>query len=115
LRKNSLKINLVEDLFQLRSNIWTLASPKIVQKAPLLFVMAALSWLVPLATIYPPTALTVQSELHTTFTNVNSSIMNPTLPLKLAVAPNATSLARFGQLHYDPDVPRPMTQEFFYK
>jgi hypothetical protein len=103
LRKNSLKISLIEDLFQIRSNIWTLASPKVIRKAPLLFVMAALSWLVPLATIYPPTALTIQSELHTTFTNVNASTMNSTLAFELEATlafeleatPKANSLALF--------------------
>jgi hypothetical protein len=109
LRGNSLKISLIEDLFQIRSNIWTLASPKIVQKAPLLFGMAALSWLVPLATIYPPTALTIQSQLHTTFTNVNASTMNPTLPFELAVAPNATSLADLSRSVSVSGVARPVT------
>jgi hypothetical protein len=59
--------------------------------------MAALSWLVPLATVYPPTALTIQSELHTTFMNVNASIMNSTLPFELAVARTANSLAFVNQ------------------
>lgn len=93
LRRNSLRISHIEDLFQIRSNLWTLASLTIVRKAPLLFIMAALSWLVPLAMVYPPTALTIQSELHTTFTNVNASIMNSTLPFEQAITPEANSLA----------------------
>jgi hypothetical protein len=97
LRNNTLKISLIEGLFQIRSNIWTLTSPKVIRKAPLLFVMAALSWLVPLATIYPPTALTIQSELHTTFTNVNASTMNSTLAFELEATPKANSLALFQE------------------
>jgi hypothetical protein len=109
LRGNSLKISLIEDLFQIRNNIWTLASPRIVQKAPLLFVMAALSWLVPLATVYPPTALTIQSELLTTFTNVNASIMNSTLPFELAVARTANSLSLVNQDIVPPSATRPIS------
>lgn len=80
LRTKCLQVGLIEDLFQIRSNAWTLANPKIVRRAPVLFLAATLSWLVPLATVYPPTALTIQSELHLTSASVNASIMNPKPP-----------------------------------
>jgi hypothetical protein len=37
------------------------------------------------------------TELHTTFMNVNASIMNSTLPFELAVAHTANSLANVDQ------------------
>jgi hypothetical protein len=77
LRERCLQISMIDDLFQIRTNLLSLANLRVFRKAPILFLAATLSWLVPLATVYPPGALTIQSEMQTFFTNVNASIMNP--------------------------------------
>jgi hypothetical protein len=64
LRTETLRIGLIEDLFQIRSNVLSLLNPKVIQRTPLLFLVVLFSWLLPLATIYPPGALTVQTEAH---------------------------------------------------
>ena len=99
LRTRCLKISLIEDLFQMRNNILCLTNPGIFRKVPLLFLAAVLSWLVPLATVYPPGALTIQPELHTYFENVNASIMNP-VPSQLDLSiysPSLANLVRVGR------------------
>ncbi len=99
-RTRCLKISLIEDLFQIRSNVFELANLKNFRQAPVLFLAATLSWLVPLATIYPPGALTVQSELYTSLTNVNASIMNPKLDFAVNQV-DIRSLADIsGGVHY---------------
>jgi hypothetical protein len=76
LRVNCFRIGLIEDLFQLRSSPLVLTNPSIFRRAPILCLAATLSWLVPLSTIYPPGALTIQSELQSSLRNVNASIFN---------------------------------------
>ena len=77
LHGNCLRIGVIEDLFQSRANILNLFNVAILRQAPVLFLATTLSWLVPLATIYPPSALTIQSELHMTSQIVNAPVMNP--------------------------------------
>ena len=72
------EIRFIEDLFQIRSNILSLINPKIVRHTPFMFLTVLGSWLVPLATIYPPTALTIQMEARWTLGTVNASVFNPT-------------------------------------
>ncbi|KAH6639095.1 hypothetical protein C7974DRAFT_387870 [Boeremia exigua] len=62
LRTRVLKVGLVEDLFQIQTNAFHLASPNIYIKTPILAAVAIFCWLVPIATVYPPGALVV--ELH---------------------------------------------------
>jgi hypothetical protein len=92
LRARCLRIGLIDDLFQIRSNVLGICNPEVFRKAPVLFLAATLSWLVPLATVYPPGALTIQSELHTSFTIENASIMNPE-PLQVVEQVDTRSLA----------------------
>ncbi|KAH7074435.1 hypothetical protein BKA63DRAFT_595919 [Paraphoma chrysanthemicola] len=77
LRARCLQLSLIDDLFQIRSNLLGLCNHKVFRQAPILFLVATLSWLVPLATIYPPGALTIQTELFVSTTMVNASILNP--------------------------------------
>lgn len=77
LRFRCLKLSLIEDLFQIRSNVVGIARLQVLRQTPLLFLVAVLSWLVPLAMVYPPGALTIQTELHRSMTRVNASVMNP--------------------------------------
>jgi hypothetical protein len=95
LRRNCLQVDLIESLFQIRSNAMGLFNHKIVRHAPVLFITAALSWIVPLATIYPPGALTIRSEPHVFVTGVNASIMNPS-PLDFNVS-GSSSLAQIAR------------------
>lgn len=58
-RKEAFKVRVIEDVFQIRSNIWGLANHYLIRKAPLLFVMASFSWLIPLALVYPSGGLVI--------------------------------------------------------
>lgn len=77
LRTRYLQVELIESLFKMRSDAWGLFDYKIMRHAPLLFAAAALSWIIPLVTIYPSGALTIRFESHTFTTGLNASIMNP--------------------------------------
>jgi hypothetical protein len=59
LRVELLQIGLIEELFQIRNNALRLLKPAVVRHAPLLLSIAVLSWLLPVAMIYPPGALVV--------------------------------------------------------
>ena len=76
-RRKALEIRLIEDLFQIRSNALGLINPKIIQHAPFIFLAVLISWLVPVATIYPPSALTIQMKARWTLETVNASVFNP--------------------------------------
>ncbi|KAJ8115503.1 hypothetical protein OPT61_g2868 [Boeremia exigua] len=97
LRRRFMRLGLIEDLFQIRNNFWGLFNYQVVQKAPVLFLVASMSWLVPLATIYPPAAMTIQTELVTAFVNVNASTMNSTMTYERAITADANSLAYVDQ------------------
>jgi len=43
LRTKTLRIGLIEDLFQIRSNVLSLLNPKVIQRTPLLFLVALFS------------------------------------------------------------------------
>jgi hypothetical protein len=79
LRRKALKISLIEELFQIRYNILSLLHPRIIRRAPILFFAASLSWLVPLATIYSPGALTIRTEPRWSVRTVTASLVNPVL------------------------------------
>jgi hypothetical protein len=99
LRIRCLQVELIESLFKIRSNAWGLFNYKIMRHAPLLFAAAALSWTIPLATIYPPGALTIRFESHTFTTGLNASIMNP--PPVSADSSQLPTLAEvFHGVHY---------------
>ncbi|OAL55276.1 hypothetical protein IQ07DRAFT_627422, partial [Pyrenochaeta sp. DS3sAY3a] len=60
LRQRTFTIDCIEHLFSLRSNPVELARLKASLEALILFAMAVFVWLVPIAIIYPPSALTVE-------------------------------------------------------
>lgn len=76
-RIKPLKVGLIEELFRLRSNPLSLANPGILRNAPLLFFVATALWIIPIATIYPPGALTIRNEPHVSLHYRNASILNP--------------------------------------
>jgi hypothetical protein len=63
LRSELLQIGLIEELFQIGKNVLRLFKPAVVWYAPLLLSVAVLSWLLPVAIIYPPGALTVELQV----------------------------------------------------
>lgn len=77
LRIKALRVGLIEELFQIRFNFLRLFNLRVIQHAPFLFFTAILSWLVPLATIYPPSALTVQLEARWELSTVDAAVVNP--------------------------------------
>jgi hypothetical protein len=65
LRGDLLEVGVVEELFQIRANAIRLLKPSVLRYAPTLFSIAMISWLLPIAMIYPPGALVVGLEyLH---------------------------------------------------
>jgi hypothetical protein len=63
LRIELLEIGLIEELFQIRENALRMLKPAVIRYAPLLLSIATLSWLLPVAMIYPPGALVVGLEV----------------------------------------------------
>ncbi|KAF4635688.1 hypothetical protein G7Y89_g2415 [Cudoniella acicularis] len=60
-RKQSTKVSSIENLYGLPHNFFLLFSTSIPRTSPLLFILALGTWLVSIATIYPPSALTAAS------------------------------------------------------
>jgi hypothetical protein len=56
------QIELIEDLFQVQTSAFRLSNRNLYLKTPVLAVVAVFSWLVPIATVYPPGALIVELE-----------------------------------------------------
>ncbi len=77
LRRKALTISRIEQLFNLRSNPFELTRLRGVLASPTLFVMAVFVWTVPLAVIYPPSALTVSTRPYTTYEELEVPILTP--------------------------------------
>ncbi|KAH7380144.1 hypothetical protein BKA66DRAFT_609988 [Pyrenochaeta sp. MPI-SDFR-AT-0127] len=84
-RSKPLRVARIEQLFCLRSNPLEFARVRVILDAPLLFLMGLSVWLIPIAVIYPPSALTVVSRPYSQVVGVNMSVMNPPLPPALDV------------------------------
>ncbi|KAF2750250.1 hypothetical protein M011DRAFT_465029 [Sporormia fimetaria CBS 119925] len=79
LRVKPLRVDLLDDLFQARTNPFSLINHKFLLYAPLLFFIAAVSWVIPVATLYPPSSLTVEN-VQRNFTKYHDmSVMNLTV------------------------------------
>jgi hypothetical protein len=78
-RRKALKVMRVEQLFSIRSNPLDLVKFGVVRDAPLLFLMALTVWLIPLAAVYPPSALTIVSRPYSNTSDILTSVMNPAL------------------------------------
>jgi hypothetical protein len=90
-RKRVHKVGLIEDLFQIQSNAFRLANHHLFTQTPILAAVAVFCWMVPIATIYPPGALTVELEAKTFDTLFNVSVFH-----KKDFKDNTPSLAIFG-------------------
>lgn len=80
LRQKLFRISLIEQLSQIHHNLFVLLHLRVFWNAPTPYLMALLLWLAPLATIYPPGALTVVSRPYTFTQNLNISVINPDYP-----------------------------------
>ncbi|KAF1842004.1 uncharacterized protein K460DRAFT_409441 [Cucurbitaria berberidis CBS 394.84] len=80
LRQKPLRVSRIEQLFKIRSNPLELMGLKAIGDAPVLFLMALSVWLIPIAAIYPPSALTVTSRPYQFTKNLSISILNPPPP-----------------------------------
>ncbi|KAF2819631.1 hypothetical protein CC86DRAFT_430414, partial [Ophiobolus disseminans] len=65
----------IEELFQIRSNALRLLHPALVLYAPVLTSVAIISWLLPVAMIYPPGALVVGLEYRQVAEVFNVSVI----------------------------------------
>lgn len=76
-RKRTLAIRHIEQLFNLRSNILDVLKVQLSPGAPILFAIAVFVWVLPVATVYPPSALTVSFQRYTQTENLSVSILDP--------------------------------------
>jgi hypothetical protein len=83
LRGPAMSLSTVEMLFVIRTNIFALLRPHGICRAPLLFLIAHLTWGLGIATIYPAGALTVVFNAQKFTENYNMSVMNPPVPANL--------------------------------
>ena len=75
LRSNIMEVGKIEGLFQMRTNVIKLCSPAIVRTMPMLVGIAAVSWLVPIALIYPPGSLTIGIQYRQVPAQFNVSVV----------------------------------------
>ncbi|KAF1843229.1 uncharacterized protein K460DRAFT_407592 [Cucurbitaria berberidis CBS 394.84] len=80
LREEAHTIGRIEQLFSLRSNPFELTRLRASWEAPLLFSMAIFTWLIPLAVIYPPSALTVSFRAYSTNKDLYVPVLYPLNP-----------------------------------
>jgi hypothetical protein len=69
------EVGLIEELFQVRANVFRLANPTLIRYAPVLCLIATLSWLLPVAMIYPPGALIVDLESYRFYKRIDASVV----------------------------------------
>jgi hypothetical protein len=75
LRGKAISVSTVESMFQMRHNLLELANPRVMLSRS--FLIAVYMWLVPLAAVYPPGALTITSEPHLRTESVHISVLEP--------------------------------------
>jgi hypothetical protein len=76
-RRRTFAIHHIEQIFSLRSNLVHLLKIQNGLGAPILFAMAVFVWILPVATVYPPSALTVSLLRYTQMEMRNVSILDP--------------------------------------
>lgn len=77
MRTCTLKVSHIDTLHGIRNNPFLLADPSIVRATPVLFMTAALSWLLSIVIIYPPGSLTVGSRPFPTSQRVRVPNFDP--------------------------------------
>jgi hypothetical protein len=78
-RRRTFLIRHIEQLFGLRSNFFDIMKIQNSPGAPILFAMAVFVWILPVATVYPPSALTVSAWKYQQTEPRNVSILDPPL------------------------------------
>lgn len=81
LRGLSISIAMIERLFTLRSNMFSLLDLRVIRRAFGLFLMALFVWYLGIVTVSPPAALVIKSELYMESVQMNLSVMNPPPPV----------------------------------
>ena len=85
-RGTAMSLSTIEMLFLIRTDLIAFLNPHRIWRAPLLFLMALLTWCVGSATIYPPSTLTVDLRAQEYTEYHNMSVMNPPIPPRLDLA-----------------------------
>jgi hypothetical protein len=68
LRLETIEVSSIELLFKIMSDPFVLARPAIMKTAPLLFLLALFTWILPIAVVFPPGALiVVPAQLRHTY------------------------------------------------
>jgi hypothetical protein len=83
LRQEALPLYRIEQLFTVRSKALVLTNAGVFWTAPLLFSMAVYLWLLEVAVVYPPGALTVVTQSLTSTNNLNMAVVNKPVPIAL--------------------------------
>lgn len=74
LRRELLEVQHIEELFQIRANALRLFNPALLRHSSSLVLLATMSWPIPVATIYPPGALTIVLESLSSEKSFNISV-----------------------------------------
>jgi len=85
-----MQISIIEDLFQVQTNAFRLANRNIYLRTPLLAIVTAFCWLVPIATIYPPGALVVGIQASASQKNFTVSVLHHKSLLEMGEVPSIT-------------------------
>jgi hypothetical protein len=83
-----IQISLIEDLFQIQTNAFRFVNHDLYLRTPLLAAIAAFCWLVPIATVYPPSALIVGLQTVALDTSFNVTILHQKSLLDLGKKPS---------------------------
>lgn len=75
LRDEFIEVGHIEELFQIRANAFRLFNMTIIRSWPILSLIATISWLVPVALIYPPGSLVVGIEYRHIPIQFNASVI----------------------------------------
>jgi hypothetical protein len=100
LRGQSLSLGRIEQLFCIRNNPLELFRLRAALQAPVLFSMAVFVWLVPLAAIYPPAALTVSGQTYIRKQDFDIPVLFPEQPDFDPTSPEKTNPYRLGEIYF---------------
>lgn len=65
-RQSPLHLETIESLYTLRGNFWSIFSLRVFCKGWLLVAIALVTWAIPIAMSFPPSAITVENGLDVT-------------------------------------------------
>jgi hypothetical protein len=103
LRSRVLKVELIEELFQIRSNPLRLLNHALLRYTPTLLAFAIFTWLVPVAMVFPSGTLVVTSESLLFHEEFNVSVLQPAYippPQQFDPEPNEVVVKSLGEVRY---------------